>query len=106
MSDDGEGMNEYAEMYDDSITLSAYRQDEEPWRLERLNRILGYVCALGRERGLAGVLDKIGEFHDHKGVLVTRWQTEPTEAEKRLISEAWGSIIGDGNDEAVNHEQA
>jgi hypothetical protein len=96
-------MHEEELMYGDHIALTATRSDEEPHRIDRLNRVIGYVCAASELRGDYKLLSKVEALHDHKGALTVRWSDRPTEEEKRHFSGAWQSAIGDGDDN-VEHE--
>ena len=64
----------------DKINVTAYGSQEEPWRLIRLARIVGYVCALDD-----AILDKVERLHDHKGLLKVNWRSPPSAAEMRLL---------------------
>lgn len=85
-------------MYDDHIRISTTRSDEESWRIDRLNRVLGYVFALADRQGVQRFLGKVVEISDHKGTLTVRWGVQPTDEEKELFLKAWESAIGDGCD--------
>lgn len=92
-------------MYQDNVKLTAYRSDEESWRLVRLERIIGYICALSEHYGNNDLLNKIEELRDHKGTLTVKWKTEPTDGEKEILLKSWMSIVGDGSNN-VEHEIA
>ncbi len=85
-----------ANMYDNSIALSAYNSDTEGWRLRRLDRIVGYICALADHYGNSALLNKISSLNDCKGQLTVKWNSAPLEGEKEIVAKAWSSIIGDG----------
>jgi len=85
-------------MYDDHIELEATRSEEEPFRIVRLNRVIGYVCALAETHGNRKVLGKVKRLHDHKGTLTVTWSHRPSEEEKGYFLTAWESVIGDGAD--------
>lgn len=87
----------------DAITVTAHRSETEPFRLNRLERVLGFVCALGECIGQGDVLSKISKVHDHKGVLTVFWKSPPSPMEKELFSRAWSSKIGDLST-SVEHE--
>lgn len=84
------------------IQIDANRSDEEPFRLERLHRIVGYVCALADHYGNAQVLSKISKLYDHKGHLTVTWNSSPTKGEKDFFKDAWFSVIGDCSD-SIDH---
>lgn len=92
-------------MFNDEIALSAYNEHTESSRLIRLERVIGYVCALSDHYGNNKLLSKISGLHDHKGILTVTWKNSPTVGEKEIISKAWSSSIGDGADN-VEHDFA
>lgn len=89
-------------MYQDEITVTAYSSETENHRLVRLERVIGYLCALAEHYGNEAFLSKVKNLHDHKGILTVTWRSEPSTAEKEFVLKAWGSIIGDGSDD-VEH---
>lgn len=91
------------DLYHDEIEISAY--ESAPHRCQRLEWVVGYVCALGEHYGNNALLSKIAKLHDHKGVLEVTWRMLPTDGEKEILAKAWGSLIGDGAAENVGHEQ-
>lgn len=78
----------------EKVIISANRSDEEPFRLERLQRVVGYVCAKTEDSN-SGIFSKIIEIRDHKGLLTVRWKDKPTKQEENVFKEAWLSHIGD-----------
>lgn len=83
----------------DELKLTAYNGEIESYRFIRLQRVVGYVCALCESRGWdTGVLRNILELHDHKGTLVVTWIKAPKPEEQNLFLQAWKSSIGDGSD--------
>ena len=88
-------------MYIDHIEISEYEGSQS--RITRLNRVIGYVQALGEHYGNDHVLDKVSKLHDHKGTMTVTWKTQPTDGEKEIFLKAWKSSIGDGADN-VEHE--
>jgi len=91
------------DLYHDEIEISAY--EPAPHRRQRLERVVGYVCALGEHYGNKALLPKIAKLHDHKGMLEVTWRMSPTDGEKEILAKAWGSLIGDGAGENVEHQQ-
>jgi hypothetical protein len=89
-------MSEERSMYNNKIALTAHRSESEPHRIHRLQRVVGYVCALGEDQRNYGVLSKVKELHDHKGDLLVTWKVPPSEEEKGYFLKAWESTIGDG----------
>jgi hypothetical protein len=90
-------------IYQDEISVSAYYSEAEPHRLIRIERVIGYLCALAEHYGNDKLLSKIANLHDHKGTLTVTWRSAPSEGEKEFVSKAWCSRIGDGADN-VEHE--
>lgn len=77
------------------IIVVATNSDKEPWRPDRLQRVLGYVCSLADIFGNAVVMGKVEKVRDHKGALEVYWHSQPTEEEREFFLKAWGSEIGD-----------
>lgn len=88
-------------MYTDEINVTAYNSDSESYRLVRLQRVIGYLCALADHYGNENLLSKISELHDHKGELTVKFNTDLTDGEKEIITKAWLSGVGDGADNVV-----
>lgn len=82
----------------DHISVTAYNSETEGDRLNRLHRVIGYVCALTNQSGNSLLLQKITNLHDHKGTLEVTWASIPSPEEKKYLSKAWESRIGDGAD--------
>jgi len=80
---------------EDFPQLTAY--GEEPWRIIRLARVVGYLFAIN-----SVLLDKVTRLHDSKGTLTVFWNFPPLEKEKALMVRAWRSGIGDYSD-SVEH---
>ncbi|MBE9036943.1 hypothetical protein, partial [aff. Roholtiella sp. LEGE 12411] len=81
----------------------ANREDEEPYRLTRLERVYGFVCGQATLLKHMDALKKVTKLHDHKGVLTVSWRAKPTEEEKEFWQRAWASHVGDLS-EVVLHE--
>ena len=78
------------------VEVTANRSDEEPGRLIRLERILGYVHGLACHYGNSDLLDKVVSVHDHKGDLTVVWREKPADGEMEFFNKAWrDGIIGD-----------
>lgn len=88
-------------MYLDNIKITAY--DDDPKRIFRLERVIGYTQALADHYKNDSLLDKVSKLHDYKGTMVISWKEQPTEGEKEIFVKAWGSRIGDGSNN-VEHE--
>ena len=90
-------------MFLDHPTITATNSLTEPDRLERLNRVYGYVMALAERDPGARFIEKVTQIHDHKGTLIVFWHDAPSEDEKEFFAQAWASKIGDGS-RNVEHE--
>ena len=90
-------------MFLDHPALTATNSQTEPDRIERLNRVYGYVMALADRDNCVRLVEKVSQLHDHKGTLIVFWIDAPLEAEKAYFGTAWASRIGDGNG-SVEHE--
>jgi hypothetical protein len=90
-------------MYHEQIELSGSGgPGEVEGRLTRLQRVIGYVCALADHTANESVLDKVAALNDHKGEMNVRWKVAPTAGEKEFFVKAWESVIGDGCDTVVH----
>lgn len=89
-------------MFDD-IILSTSNHDEE-WRIDRLNRILGYILAIENITSLE-IINNISSLNDHEGTLTVKLKNEETfENSKRIIiGQAW-TIAGNENAECIDFE--
>ena len=68
------------------IKVSAYNEDSEPERLERLIKVVNFVIQSIKPR-------YIYSLHDHKGMLTVTWDNKiPTTHYKNLIEEAWSQV--------------
>jgi hypothetical protein len=90
-------------MFLDHPVITATNSRTEPDRLERLHRVYGYIAALDDQAGGTGLIEKVSQMHDHKGVLIVFWAVAPTENEKQFFVQAWASKVGDGSAN-VEHE--
>jgi hypothetical protein len=73
------------------IKLTAYSQEFESYRIDRLNRVVGYVSALADHYGNVDLLKKVVSLHDHKGDLTVGWKEQPMDGEKEFFAKAWAS---------------
>jgi hypothetical protein len=64
------------------ITLSANREDEERWRLQRLGDVARFYKKNSNEINIL-------HLHDHKGFLTVTWKEEPSKKEMLTIELAW-----------------
>ncbi len=91
-------------MFLDHPTITATNSLTEPDRIERLERVYGFVVALADAAGDEELIDKFAQIHDHKGTLIVFWIDAPTEQQKFYFTQAWSNkIIGDGSTN-VEHE--
>ncbi|OGX21088.1 MAG: hypothetical protein A2Y00_06025 [Omnitrophica WOR_2 bacterium GWF2_43_52] len=74
------------------IKLTAYSQESESYRIDRLNRVVGYVSALAEHYGNNDLLKKLVSLHDHKGELTVEWNNEPVAGEKEYFAKAWANM--------------
>jgi hypothetical protein len=102
-----EEKREMEDMYSLNIIIEANREDEQPWRLNRIQRLVGYAQALADLEGQ--VVDeefyrKIYLISDHKGELTVIWNVEPSEEEKNWLQKAWDSSVTGYDTEPIIHE--
>ena len=90
-------------MFLDHPTITATSATTEPDRLERLNRIYGYVVGLADHANNSEFITKLWQIHDHKGTLMVIWLVAPTVQEKAYFDKAWCSKLGDSS-RSVEHE--
>lgn len=90
-------------MFLDHPTITATNGHTEPDRIERLQRVYGYVMALADVAGNEAFVGKLTQLHDHKGTLIVFWHEPPELAEKDYFARAWASKVGDGTNH-VEHE--
>lgn len=64
------------------IILSANREIDEPWRIDRLRNAAEFYCKNVTEIN-------ISKLFDHKGFLTVSWIKEPTNSEMKTIELAW-----------------
>jgi hypothetical protein len=89
-------------MYLDHPTISAINSDTEPDRLERLNRVYGYVIGQSDITDNKSCIMKIANLHDNKGTLYVSWRVQPTDQERTFFARAWRSQIGDESTNIVH----
>ena len=75
----------------------------EPWRIARLERVVGYISALADHYGNTTLQKKITDFLDCEGTLTVSWKKEPTEGELDFIDKAWSSSIAGENAANIEH---
>jgi hypothetical protein len=84
-------------MYLDHPVITATHSLTEPDRIERLNRVYGYMVGLADNVGDKIFIKKLAQLHDDKGTMVVFWNQELTPEEKQYCVKAWQSLVGDGS---------
>ncbi len=69
--------------------LSAKNSDSEPWRIQRLKRIVGQLNSFSHGRYKQALLEKLVSLHDENNTLQITWASEPSTTERRFTNEAW-----------------
>lgn len=82
-------------MYLDHPVITATHSLTEPDRIERLNRVYGYMVGLADQTGNKVFISKLGQLHDDKGVMTVFWNEPLSAEEKQFCVSAWQSLIGD-----------
>ena len=90
-------------MFLDHPSITATNSQNEPGRIERLNRVYGYALALADSAGDDVFLDKLTQLHDHKDTLIVFWNDTPGEPERAIFARAWASKVG-ARTASVEHE--
>jgi hypothetical protein len=90
-------------MYPYDLEINAENADFETWRIERLQRVLGYAQALADIASNDEFYKKIKSLFDNDGELIVEWFVPPTEDEKVFFNSAWNSIVADYETRKVNH---
>ena len=68
-----------------AVSVDANRSDEEPWRLERLRSVLGWMEA----HTFNATLCFLASLYDHKGTLTVVWIHQPTQRDRQVVENAW-----------------
>ena len=84
-------------MYLDHPVITATHSLTEQDRLERLNRVYGYMIGLADQAHNKVFIAKLGQLHDDKGTLTVFWNEPLTADEKKFCVSAWQSLVGDGS---------
>jgi hypothetical protein len=84
-------------MYLDHPLITATHSLTEPDRLERLNRVYGYMIGVADQTDNKAFITKLGQLHDDKGTLTVFWNEPLTAEEKKICVKAWQSLVGDGS---------
>lgn len=92
-------------MYLEDLKIDATRADDDQfYRIPRINRVIGYAQALAGDDSHPSFLEKVKSFYDHKGTLTIVWNTAPTEDEIIYLQTAWESIVTDYEDRMIDHQ--
>ena len=67
-----------------NLYVTAYRGDEEPWRLVRVSKLAEQLPPVVRS--------KVRELCDHKGTVVVRWAVTPTPLDRRAVKREWRAL--------------
>ena len=67
--------------------LTAKNADAEPWRIQRLKRIVGQLNSFAYGQIKYDLLKKIVHLHDENNMLKITWASEPSTAERMLTRE-------------------
>lgn len=78
-------------------------KDNADWRRARLERVVGYVCALAEHYGNRHFPAKIKDLLDWEDHLTVSWRKEPTEGELEFFDAAWTSPVAGGNLGRLEH---
>ncbi len=78
-----------------TISLTAHRGDEEPWRLLRLAQVLVLLSSDQHHP----VLPDISALGDAKGTLYVTWNRRPDSFAKATVEHAWRAV----DEEMVEH---
>ena len=92
-------------MFLDHPSITATSAHTEPDRIERLNRIYGYVVGLADAMDNPEFIGKLMQLHDHRGTLMVLWAAAPTDVEKGLFQKAWASKLGDSSQHVEHRMQ-
>lgn len=89
----------------EAIELTASNSETEPFRINRLHRVWGYVlkCAMDADM-IASFTEGLVGLHDHKGTLEVKWRRKPSKEERMWFSEAWESPIAFEVRDFVEHK--
>jgi hypothetical protein len=83
-------------MYLDHPIITATHSLTEPDRIERLNRVYGYMVGEADDDKNSKFIQKLAQLHDDRGTLTVFWHEQLTDKEKQYCINAWMSLIGDG----------
>ena len=70
--------------------LTANQSDEQPYRMVRLNQVLGYVRGVAREQGITWEIEhNLLGLNDSRGTLRVMWFFQPSHQAKDMVNTAW-----------------
>lgn len=83
-------------MYLDHPVITATNSITEPDRIERLNRVYGYMVGMADHAHNKTFIYKLAQLHDDRGTMTVFWREQLTAEEKSFCMKAWESQVGDG----------
>lgn len=84
--------------------LSAANANSEPWRIQRLNEIVGRLNTFSYNRYKYDLLAKLAKLHDENDALQITWNSDPTAAEKTVTAHLWSEVLS--TDQALISHQS
>lgn len=72
--------------------LSASNSDAEPWRIQRLNQIVGKLNSFSYNRYKYDLLAKLKQLHDENDALQITWSSKPSAAERAVTAHLWTEV--------------
>lgn len=84
-------------MYLDHPVITATHSVTEPDRIERLNRVYGYMIGEADDDDNRAFIKKLAQLHDDRGTMTVFWFEPLTDKEKQYCVKAWQSLVGDGS---------
>jgi len=82
--------------------LTASNAELEPWRIQRLKRIVGELNSFVYNHYKLNLMNKLLCLHDDNGTLKITWSSDPTLAERTVVREVW-SETAQSEDYRVHH---
>lgn len=81
-----------------NISLTATRSNEEPYRIERLIKVVQIHDLSQYFKGN----DNIEALHDHKGLLTVTWNRTPSDIDKDMVGAIWNLMCEEGGN--IEHQ--
>lgn len=69
--------------------LSAKNASQEPWRIQRLKRIVAQLNSFNFGGYSNGLLKKLVSLHDENNTLRITWASKPSKSERKFTREVW-----------------